>query len=48
MKHLKVFLAGIALLTGLSCVSGNNNKMDGNQDNKKAEVNVYYFHTNTR
>jgi thiol-disulfide isomerase/thioredoxin len=48
MKSLKVFLAGITLLTGLSCVSGNDNKMEGNQDNKKAEVNVYYFHTNSR
>lgn len=45
---LKVLFLGIALLAGLHGFSVTNAVMEGNQDNKKAKVTVYYFHTNTR
>lgn len=48
MKTLKVLFLGIALLTGLNGFAGNSATLEGNQDNKKAKVTVYYFHTNTR
>jgi len=48
MKSLKVLFLGITLLTGLNGFAGNNTNLKANQDNKKAKVNVYYFHTNTR
>ena len=45
---LKVLFLGVALLAGLYGFSAANAVMEGNQDNKKAKVTVYYFHTNTR
>lgn len=47
MKTLKALFIGVALLTGFNGFSGNHITSEGNQD-KKAKVNVYYFHTNTR
>ena len=48
MKKLKALFLGIAIFTGLNGFPVNNSQPEGNQDNKEAKVNVYYFHTNTR
>ena len=48
MKTLKVIFAGILFLAGLSGVYAENFRLEENQNNKKAKVHVYYFHTNTR
>jgi hypothetical protein len=48
MKTLKAIFAGILILAGLSGFSADSFRMEENQNNKKAKVHVYYFHTNTR
>lgn len=48
MKTLRVFLAGIALIAGISCQAANGKDSEGNQKPQKTKVDVYYFHTNTR
>lgn len=48
MKNLKVLFLGFVLLTGSSLFAATYAKNQSNQDEKKTDVNVYYFHTNTR
>ncbi|MDD2382137.1 MAG: nitrophenyl compound nitroreductase subunit ArsF family protein [Mariniphaga sp.] len=48
MKNLKVLFLGFILLAGSSFFAATNAKNRSNQDEKKTEVNVYYFHTNIR
>lgn len=48
MKNLKVLFLGFVLLAGSSFFAATNAKNQSNQEEKKAKVNVYYFHTNAR
>lgn len=47
MKTLKIVFLISILFSGLMTASGNQ-PSDGAQEEKKASVNVYYFHTNAR
>ncbi len=48
MKSVKIFLLIATLFSGLMAVAAGNQPSEGTQNEKKAAVNVYYFHTNSR
>ena len=48
MKNLNALFLGLILLVTFSVFANSNVRNQSNQDEKKAKVNVYYFHTNSR